>query len=144
MTHLVFESKMPCPQARLWEFHSNSEALHQLSPPGSKVSLKGEMRVIDGARLEVTSSILGLIHQDWEVELSNVNPPHGFTDSAIKSPFKEWQHNHLFFAEPQGSRLRDEVSFIAPGGHIGRLASIIIVTILFKFRHFRTKTLLKR
>ena len=144
MTHLNFETRMPCSQQKLWEFHSSSEALHSLSPPLTKVKLKGELKVINGAKLEVRSTILGVINQDWEVELLHVSPPDGFTDRAIKSPFIEWSHNHLFRADGESSILRDELSFTAPGGSLGRLASIIIITILFKFRHLRTKALLKR
>ena len=144
MTHLNFETRMPCSQQKLWEFHSSSEALHSLSPPLTKVKLKGELKVIDGAKLEVRSTVLGVIHQDWEVELLNVSPPDGFTDRAIKSPFLEWSHNHLFRADGETSVLRDELAFTAPGGPLGRLASILIVTLLFKFRHLRTKALLNR
>jgi ligand-binding SRPBCC domain-containing protein len=141
MTHLNFETRMPCSQQKLWEFHSSSEALHSLSPPLTKVQLKGELKVINGAKLEVRSTLLGVINQDWEVELLNVDPPNGFTDRAIKSPFLEWSHNHLFRVDGETSVLRDELSFTAPGGALGRLASILIVTLLFKFRHLRTKKL---
>ena len=144
MTHLNFETRIPWSQQKLWEFHSSSEALHSLSPPLTKVRLKGELKVIDGAKLEVRSTVIGAINQDWEVELLNVSPPDGFTDRAIKSPFLEWEHNHLFRADGETSILRDELSFTAPGGTPGRLASILIVTVLFKFRHLRTKALLKR
>ena len=144
MTHLNFETRIPCSQQKLWEFHSSSEALHSLCPPLTRVKLKGELKVINGAKLEVRSTVIGVINQDWEVELLNVSPPDGFTDRAIKSPFLEWEHNHLFRADGETSILRDELSFTAPGGPLGRLASILIVTVLFKFRHRRTKALLKR
>lgn len=144
MTNLNFETRMPCSQQELWEFHSSSEALHSLSPPLTKVRLKGELRVVNGARLEVRSTILGVINQDWEVELLDVKPPDGFTDRAIKSPFIEWEHNHRFLADGAASILRDELFFTAPGGPVGRLLSTLIVTILFKFRHLRTRALLKR
>jgi ligand-binding SRPBCC domain-containing protein len=144
MTNLNFETRMPCSLQKLWEFHSSSEALHSLSPPLTKVKLKGELQVINGAKLEVRSTILGIINQDWEVELLSVNPPNGFTDRAIKSPFIEWEHNHLFRADGETSILRDELFFTAPGGPLGRLASILIITVLFKFRHLRTKSLLNQ
>ena len=144
MTNLKFESKMPCSQQTLWEFHSSSEALHSLSPPFTKVQLKGELRVIDGAKLEVRSTILGVINQDWEVELLNVSAPGGFTDRAIKSPFKQWEHHHRFNVAGEESILVDELRFLAPGGLLGELASRVILTVLFKFRHFKTIRLIKK
>ena len=144
MTQLVFESPMPCTLEQLWKFHSSSEALHSLNPPLTKVRLKGELNVVEGARLEVTSTILGFIHQDWEVKLSAVNPPKGFTDQAIRSPFQEWKHHHVFLQNGDMSKLRDEIHFVAKGGALGRIISIVVVTILFKFRHMRTRSLVKR
>lgn len=144
MTTLVFETPMPCSQQKLWEFHSSSEAIHSLCPPLTKVRLTGELKVMNGAKLQVTSTILGVIRQDWAVELSNVNPPNGFTDQASKSPFKEWSHNHIFTGDDTNSTLRDELFFTAPGGALGRLVSIVVLTILFKYRHIRTKALVKR
>ena len=85
-----------------------------------------------------------MIRQDWVVELSNVNPPNGFTDRASKSPFKDWSHNHIFKGDATRSTLRDELFFTAPAGVIGRLVSIVVLTILFKYRHIRTKALVKR
>ncbi|MEI7575785.1 MAG: hypothetical protein WCK51_02750 [Armatimonadota bacterium] len=144
MINLIFETRMPCSQQKLWEFHSSSEAIHQLCPPLTKVKLTGELKVINGAKLQVTSWILGVLRQEWAVELSNVNPPTGFTDRASKSPFKQWSHNHIFAGDDNGSTLRDELFFTAHGGTIGRLVSIVVLTILFKYRHSRTKALVKR
>lgn len=141
MPHLVFRSKMPCSQAELWQFHSNSEALHQLNPPGTRVILDGELRVEDGATLKVTSVALGVFRQHWSVEIFDVQPPSGFKDRAEMGAFKSWLHHHEFVETGVESELVDSIQFEAKGGVIGNFVASSIIRALFWHRHRVTKRL---
>lgn len=144
MKTMRFRSPMPCSQQELWEFHGSSEALNKLNPPLVTVKLEGETKVQNGAKLSVVTYLIRIPVGSWQVELFEVDPPNGFKDRSLKSPFLFWTHHHLFEANGAQSVLTDEVSFEAPHGPIGRLLGTVFVFCLFKFRHWKTRRLLKR
>lgn len=49
-----------------------------------------------------------------------IDPPNGFRDRQIAGPFAEFLHVHEFHEHPQGTLMRDTVTFRSPFGPIGR------------------------
>jgi ligand-binding SRPBCC domain-containing protein len=83
----------------------------------------------------------------WRARISEVDPPHGFTDTAERSPFKFWRHRHEFLPGEGSSILRDTLSYEAPLGILGSLARRLFidrdVERLFRYRHEATKRILE-
>ncbi len=143
MRELVFESVVNCTPEELWAFHADVSALKLLTPPGSKVEILGpDTAVAEGAlhRLHIVRMGLPL---RWDARISEVNPPHGFTDTAEKSPFAAWSHRHEFLPHTEGTLLRDTVRYRLPLGFLGRLVDAVAirkdVETMFKHRHSVTK-----
>jgi ligand-binding SRPBCC domain-containing protein len=139
---LVFESVIPCSVEELWEFHGSLEALRVLTPPGRELQVVGEdIEVRNGATHKVRVKQFGL-WIDWHAEISEVEPPHQFVDTAVKSPFKFWQHRHEFLPHADGALLRDTVRYELPFGVFGRIVDTLVVKRdiekLFAFRHRTT------
>lgn len=126
----------------VWMFHSSAEALTVLTPASRKVKwISTDLTVRNGAIHEFKIK-LGPFWVTWRAELSEVDPPRGFVDTALKSPFKSWTHRHEFVSDPGGTLLRDTIEYVPPFGILGALADKVFIAKdidrLFAFRHEAT------
>ena len=143
MQPLRFEhtSVMPCPAARLWDFHMQADALDILSPPGTRVIDRGA-GVADGS---IVTLQLGWwpVTTTWRALHSGVRAPESFTDVALESPFEYWMHQHeVEVLDARTSRLRDVVHCLPPrwipAWAAGPLTGLAL-RLLFAWRHRRTR-----
>lgn len=51
----------------------------------------------------------------------DIDPPRRFCDRQTKGPFGAFQHEHVFLEHPEGTLMRDTITFRSPFGPIGRL-----------------------
>lgn len=49
----------------------------------------------------------------------DIDPPHRFCDKQIRGPFRDFHHEHVFAKHPDGTLMRDTVTFRSPFGPIG-------------------------
>lgn len=49
----------------------------------------------------------------------DIDEPHRFCDRQVKGPFGAFHHEHVFFEHPDGTLMRDTVTFRSPFGPIG-------------------------
>lgn len=143
----VFTSLIRATVEEVWAFHASVEALKVLTPPDRKIEVAGQdLEVKDGALHILRVKQFG-IPMEWRARISAVSPPHGFTDTAEKSPFAYWRHRHDFLEHPEGCLLRDTLDYVPPGGPLAGLIDAWVVSkqldSLFKFRHRATKRALE-
>lgn len=51
----------------------------------------------------------------------DIDPPRRFCDRQIKGPFRDFLHEHVFAEHPDGTLMRDTLTFHSPFGPIGAL-----------------------
>lgn len=51
----------------------------------------------------------------------DIEPPRRFRDRQTKGPFAEFHHEHVFEEHPDGTLMRDTITFRSPFGPIGAL-----------------------
>lgn len=51
----------------------------------------------------------------------DIDPPHRFCDRQVKGPFGAFHHEHAFAEHPNGTLVRDTVTFRSPFGPVGAL-----------------------
>lgn len=51
----------------------------------------------------------------------DIDPPHRFCDRQTRGPFGAFHHEHVFTEHPDGTLMRDTVTFRSPFGPIGRI-----------------------
>lgn len=51
----------------------------------------------------------------------DIDAPHRFCDRQVKGPFGAFHHEHVFFEHPDGTFMRDTITFRSPLGPIGAL-----------------------
>jgi ligand-binding SRPBCC domain-containing protein len=45
----------------------------------------------------------------------------------VRGPYRLWRHTHFFEDDPEGTRVRDSVSYEIPLGRLGELADRLVV-----------------
>ncbi len=133
--------------ASLWNFHSSAEALVNLTPPGRKLQIVStDLTVRENATHEFKVKT-GPLWISWCARLTEVSSPHGFRDTALKSPFKAWSHRHDFLPHKEGALLQDVIEYSLPFGTLGVLVNRLFVSRdldrLFEFRHTQTRRALE-
>jgi ligand-binding SRPBCC domain-containing protein len=139
----VFETYIKAPVQKLWDFHSSASALRILTPAEQEIQLISKnLDVREGALHEMKTKQFG-IWITWKARITKVNPPHGFTDTAEKSPFKSWTHHHDFIENEGDCILRDTIHYELKGGPLAKLIDEVAVSEkldkMFNYRHRVTK-----
>ena len=147
MVTKVYETLVDAPVQKVWEFYSSAKTLQLITPPDDHLELiSKDLAVHNGALHEFRVKKFGR-HFTWRARLSNVNPPYTFTDTAERSPFREWTHVHEFIEDPMGTLIKDTVTYRAPGGIFSGLVNSLLVEEAidnyFKYRHRATHEFLE-
>ncbi len=148
---------MPClesaididvPVEKLWEFHEEARNLLRVSPPTLRLEVIGEnARVSAGAHIALRIRLPGRT-VEWESVITECRKPYSFTDTAVRSPFQSWRHQHLFQPLPNGgARLIDRIEYEPPRGPLGALFNRFLgerqMRGLLAYRQQKTKALLE-
>lgn len=95
------------------------QTLAEISPPAAQITIvKAPERFENGSQFEFTLGGFGL-PQRMIHEIFDVLPPSGFSERVIKSPIKQWVHEHIFEPAGDGVVIIDRITFEPPGGIIG-------------------------
>lgn len=147
MPTLKFVLDLDTPLARVWDFHDTIETLFLLTPPHTRIRLKGEpepMRV--GVLYQLRMRRWGILPLSWDAEIVAYEPPHRFIDRQVpgKGPFRSWEHRHEFTALSENrTRLTDRVTYTMPFGWFGKLVDRLFIRRdieqMFAYRHCVTK-----
>jgi ligand-binding SRPBCC domain-containing protein len=151
--------RIDAPLDSVWDFHSTSDGLVALTPDWMHLEIEDE-RGPDGEPdpdvLETGSRIVSTVQpfgvgprQRWVseiVEREREDDYAMFRDVMAEGPFPHWAHTHSFYAEGEGTVVRDFVEYELPGGGVGRAASPLAwvgFEPMFRYRHRKTKSLLE-
>lgn len=69
----------------------------------------------EGVRIEHKLKLRGM-PITWVSEITQWDPPYGFTDEQKKGPYRFWRHAHRFREERDGTVCEDEVKYAVLGG----------------------------
>jgi len=79
------------------------------------------------------------IQLEWITEITQVREKEFFIDNQLKGPFSIWHHQHFFRQTPDGTEMKDIVTYEVPFGWPGSLIAGQIVRKriegIFAFRH---------
>jgi len=150
--------RIDAPLSEVWEFHSTERGLEALTPAWMHLRVEDVRGPDDepnpeileaGSRLRCSVQPFGVgPRQRWTSEIVEREEREGsayFRDVMHDGPFVEWEHTHSFFADGEGTVLRDHVRYELPLGAVGRaLGPVAVVGFapMFRFRHRRTRELL--
>ncbi len=129
----------------MFDFHSDPRNLTTVMPPTLRlVSLKTDGPAQEGRLIELHCRDWWLIPMRWTCRWKTVQRPHLLADEMVTGPFALFVHEHRF--ETQGGRgcfMHDTVTYQWGRSWWGRFVSEtgvrFYLTLLFKYRHYRTR-----
>lgn len=138
--HILIRSlTLDLPRKEVFDFFADARNLERITPPelNFHITTPQPFEMKQGTLLDYKLKLRG-IPVRWRTEISIWNPPHSFTDRALKSPYKQWIHRHTFTELGENKTLiEDEVKYRLPLAPVGNLAHWIIrreLNYIFDFR----------
>ena len=129
----------------MFEFHSDPRNLTEVMPPTLKlVSLKTDGPAQEGRLIELHCRDFWIVPMRWTCRWKTVHRPQLLVDEIVKGPFALFVHEHRFEGNGQDSCvMHDTVTYAWGRLWWGRFVSgtgvRIYLTLLFKYRHYRTR-----
>ena len=122
------EQFIRCHRTEVFAFFEKPENLERITPSsiGFEIMTPRPILMQTGTILDYTIRLLG-IPVRWTTIITDHNPPHGFSDVALRSPYSFWHHTHTFVEADGGTVMIDEVRYALPLGIIGRLVHALWV-----------------
>jgi ligand-binding SRPBCC domain-containing protein len=130
------------PLSAVAEFHKDTRALRDLTPPPMSVRFNNVEPLADGSVADFTLGV-GPMSVRWVAVHSEVSAENGFVDTQQSGPFRSWRHHHQFRAIDEGTtEVVDEIE-----AEVGSALSRFMwfnLPVLFAYRARQTKRKLER
>lgn len=104
------------PVEKVFEFFADAENLERITPPelNFRIITQQPFELKKGSLIDYKLKLRGF-PITWQTVISEWNPPYAFTDEALKSPYKQWIHRHIFTENKDGGTdIEDEVRYRLP------------------------------
>jgi len=127
---------LPRPRAEVFDFFSRAENLERITPGFLRFRILTPPPIVMalGTQIDYRLRLKGLPLR-WRTQITAWDPPHTFTDTQRRGPYRQWVHRHSFADESGGTRCDDEVRYRVGGGAlIHRLFVDRDVRAIFEFR----------
>lgn len=135
-----------CSIEELFNFHLDTKNLRNITPPDTKVVLENPNFVAKEGEVLKLKTTKFFINTSWEVKIAKLEFPNILVDIALKSPFKYWEHSHVFEQIDGKCLMKDVVKYELPFGVLGSLFNFFIkneLNNMFNYRHKITKKILE-
>jgi len=106
----------------MFEFFEKPDNLEKITPNsvGFEILTPKPIKMKTGTVLDYTIRLFGLPVR-WTTLITDYDPPQGFSDVALRGPYRFWHHTHTFEENTDGTIMTDEVRYALPLGFIGRI-----------------------
>jgi ligand-binding SRPBCC domain-containing protein len=122
------DQTLPRERDRVFAFFADAFNLEAITPPwlGFRVVTPGPIEMGPGTLIEYRLRLHGL-RVDWLTRIEIWEPGRRFVDTQVRGPYRVWRHTHVFEDHPEGTLVRDRVSYAIPLGRVGELARLLFV-----------------
>ena len=134
---LATSTVLPVPLDRAFPFFADAVNLERITPPelGFEILSPTPIAMRRGAVIDYRLRLAGIPFA-WRTEITEWDPPHRFTDTQIRGPYREWVHTHSFRADGDATVMDDRVDFRLPLWPASEVAAPLIAIQLRRiFRH---------
>ncbi len=121
---LIRNFTLDFPRKEVFDFFADAGNLESITPEelNFRIVTQQPFEIKQGSIIDYKLRLRGF-PINWRTEISVWNPPHSFTDKALKSPYKQWIHRHTFTALSENkTAIEDEVRYRLPFEPVGDLA----------------------
>jgi ligand-binding SRPBCC domain-containing protein len=112
------------PREQVFDFFADAGNLERITPPELRfhITTPQPIDIKKGALIDYRLTMRGFPVR-WQTEISEWNPPVSFVDRALKSPYRQWIHRHVFTENSNdGTDIEDIVRYRLPLEPFGDLA----------------------
>jgi ligand-binding SRPBCC domain-containing protein len=130
------------PRDKVFDFFADAGNLERITPPELQFHIINQqpIDIKKGALIDYRLKLRGF-PLTWKTIISVWNPPFEFVDEALKSPYKQWIHRHIFSELKKNKTLiEDEVRYRLPFEPLGDAAHFIVRRELNYIFDYRQKT----
>jgi ligand-binding SRPBCC domain-containing protein len=120
---------LPMPRREVFTFFENPQNLFDITPDWLRFVIKDreiKSKVFEGAEFYYTIRWYG-VNMEWRSKIIDYKPPERFTDVQLVGPYRSWEHLHTFEDAPEGTLMRDTVTYELPFGLLGRMVHALAV-----------------
>lgn len=103
------------PPDNVFPFFEDPKNLFAITPDwlDFKMIAGSGSEVFEGAEFDYTIRWFGF-RLAWKSRIVDYQPPHRFADIQIAGPYRSWKHLHTFEAVPEGTVMKDTVTYRLP------------------------------
>jgi ligand-binding SRPBCC domain-containing protein len=134
------------PRAEVFEFFADAANLERITPPelNFHIITPQPIEVRKGTLIDYELKLRG-IPIKWKTEITQWNPPHDFVDTALRSPYKQWIHLHVFEERADGREtyMKDLVRYRLPLEPLGDIAHFYVKKELAYIFYYRRQVIEK-
>jgi ligand-binding SRPBCC domain-containing protein len=131
------------PREEVFTFFADAANLERITPPELRFHIitPQPIDIRKGALIDYRLKLRGFPVR-WKTEITEWNPPHRFTDTALQSPYKQWIHLHTFEEGATGETImRDVVRYRLPLEPLGDIAHFYVKKELNYIFDYRRKVI---
>ena len=141
---LEAELLVPVSTDQAFEVFENPYNLARITPPWLNFKILTEgLQMKRGAEIDYEFRWLG-VPMRWKTVITEYDPPFGFVDKALKSPYVLWHHRHTFRKEDEGTMVGDRIDYILPFGPFGQaIHSLVVANQLKQIFDYRQKAIIE-
>ena len=129
-THQLTTSQvLSLPREQAFAFFEDPRNLFDITPDWLSFVMKdkdAKTAMFEGAEFDYTIRWFG-IPMPWRSRITGYRPPEAFTDVQLVGPYRSWSHLHTFDETPEGTLMRDIVTYRLPFGPLGRVVHALAV-----------------
>jgi len=139
--YLHREQVIPAPLGHVWDYFATPSNLNVITPPDMKFEIiAGEdARMYAGQMIEYRVEFVRGLRSLWLTEIAHMKAGEFFVDEQRVGPYRFWYHEHHFKPVSNGVKMTDKVTYAAPFGPLGELATLLWIRPrlegIFDFRH---------
>ena len=98
-TDLIFTTSqwLPTPLEETFAFFAEARNLERITPAflSFRVVTPGHIEMHPGALIDYQLRVRGF-PVSWQTEITDWDPPNGFTDVQLRGPYQKWIHRTIF------------------------------------------------
>lgn len=117
------------PVEKTFSFFENPENLSEITPEwlDFRFANNGEQsETYEGAEFDYTIRWFAAGIK-WHTKISEYRRPEMFTDVQVTGPYVVWRHLHTFAPVPEGTLMKDFVTYRIPFSFVGKILHSIII-----------------
>jgi ligand-binding SRPBCC domain-containing protein len=130
MHQLIETQKIPANLETVWDFMSSPKNLQRITPDYMGfdiVKIPKEEKMYPGMIISYKVSPMLGIKMNWVTEITHVKELQYFVDEQRVGPYQLWHHEHHLKPIDGGVEMLDIVSYKAPFGFLGEIATSLFI-----------------